>query len=79
MKGICAALLLVLFMVDAPAQFDPALREDGVLYFDGNLPNKVTTTLKSSLTLYLHRDFQMALAALYPGQSVELIGMSPEG
>ena len=79
MKGICATLLLALFMVDAPAQFDPALREDGVLYFDGNLPNKVTTTLKSSITVYLHRDFQMALAALYPGQSVELIGMSPEG
>jgi hypothetical protein len=77
-KSICA-LLLALSMVGAHAQIDPALREDGVLYFDGNLPNKVTATLHTSITIYLHRDFQMALAALYPGQKVELIGMSPEG
>ena len=30
-------------------------------------------------TVYLRRDFQTALAALYAGQKVELIGMSPEG
>ncbi len=58
---------------------DPALREDGVLYFEGNLPAKVTATLHDATTLYLRRDFQMALASLYPGQKVELIGMSPEG
>ena len=30
-------------------------------------------------TVYLRRDFNMALASLYPGQKIELIGMSPEG
>jgi len=72
-------LLLALSMGSASAQIDPALREDGVLYFDGNLPDKVTATLHTATTVYLHRDFQMALAALYPGQKIELIGMSPEG
>ena len=76
----CALLLLALSIVGAPADpTDPALRENGVLYFDGNLPAKVTATLGNVTTLYLRRDFQMALAALYPGQKVELIGMSPEG
>jgi hypothetical protein len=73
------ALLLALSVVGAPAQIAPELREDGVLYFDGNLPDKVTATLHTATTVYLHRDFQMALAALYPGQKIELIGMSPEG
>jgi hypothetical protein len=73
------ALLLTLTIANASAQIDPALREDGVLYFDGNLPNKVTATLHTGTTLYLRRDFQMALAALYAGQKIELIGMSPEG
>jgi hypothetical protein len=72
-------LLLALSMGSALAQIDPALREDGVLYFDGNLPDKVTATLHTTTTVYLHRDFQMALAALYSGQKIELIGMSPEG
>jgi hypothetical protein len=58
---------------------DPAFREEGVLYFDGNLPDKVIATLHAGTTVYLHRDFQMALAALYAGQKIELIGMSPEG
>jgi hypothetical protein len=58
---------------------DDALREQGVLYFDGNLPQKVTATLNAGTTVYLRRDFQTALAALYAGQKVELIGMSPEG
>jgi hypothetical protein len=75
----CALLLLVLAITSAPAQIDPALRENGVLYFDGNLPTKVTATLNTAVTLYLRRDFQMALATLYPGQKIELIGMGPEG
>jgi hypothetical protein len=78
-KWSCALLLAVLATAPARAQIDPALREEGVLYFDGNLPNKVTATIHAATTVYLHRDFQMALAALYPGQKVELIGMSPEG
>jgi len=73
------ALLLAFSMAMAPAQIAPELREDGVLYFDGNLPDKVTATLHTGTTVYLRRDFQMALAALYSGQKVELIGMSPEG
>jgi hypothetical protein len=85
MKGLflpmtwSCALLLVLSMVGAPAQIAPELREEGVLYFDGNLPDKVTATLHTATTVYLRRDFQMALAALYAGQKIELIGMSPEG
>jgi hypothetical protein len=66
-------------MVGAPAQIDPDLREQGVLYFEGNLPDKVTVTVHTDLTVYLHRDFQMALAAFGQGQELELIGMSPEG
>jgi len=77
-KWSCA-LLLALSISGAPAQVAPELVEQGVLYFDGNLPDKVTATLHTATTVYLHRDFQMALAALYPGQKVELIGMSPDG
>jgi hypothetical protein len=73
------ALLLAFSLADAPAEIAPELREQGVLYFDGNLPAKVTATLHAATTVYLRRDFQMALAALYAGQKIELIGMSPEG
>ena len=75
----CCALLLAFSLTAAPAQIAPELQEQGVLYFDGNLPDKVTATLHTATTVYLRRDFQMALAALYAGQKVELIGMSPEG
>ncbi|MCE0521498.1 MAG: hypothetical protein LV480_01135 [Methylacidiphilales bacterium] len=85
MKGLfhpvkwSCALLLAFSLVGASAQIAPELREEGVLYFDGNLPDKITTTLRATTTVYLHRDFQMALASLYPGQKIELIGMAPEG
>jgi hypothetical protein len=85
MKGLflpvkwSCALLLAFFPVGASAQMAPELREQGVLYFEGNLPDKVTATLHTATTVYLRRDFQTALAALYSGQKVELIGMSPEG
>lgn len=72
-------LLLALSLSGAPAQIAPELREEGVLYFEGNLPHKITATINIETTVYLRRDFQMALAALYPGQKIELIGMSPEG
>jgi hypothetical protein len=78
-KWSCALLILALSIVRAPAQLDPALRENGVLYFDGNLPDKVLATLHAATTVYLRRDFSMALATLYPGQKIELIGTSPEG
>ena len=77
-KWSCA-LMLAFSLAAASAQIDPALREDGVLYFDGNLPDKVTATIHTATTVYLHRDFQMALAALYAGQKLELIGMSHDG
>jgi hypothetical protein len=73
------ALLLAFSAVGARADLDPALREQGVLYFDGNLPDRIIATIHTATTLYLHRDFQTPLAALYDGQKVELIGMSPEG
>jgi hypothetical protein len=73
------ALLLLFSVANAKADLDPALREQGVLYFDGNLPDKVIATIHTTTTLYLHRDFQTPLAALYDGQKVELIGMAPEG
>jgi hypothetical protein len=70
---------LLLGPAGAQSGIDPAFREQGVLYFEGNLPDKVTATIHTSTTLYTHRDFQMALASLYEGQKVELIGMAPEG
>ncbi len=73
------AVLLLFSSATVRADGDPALREDGVLYFDGNLPNKVEVTVNAGTTVYLRRDFQMALGSLYPGQKIELIGMSPEG
>jgi hypothetical protein len=85
MKGIflrrewICALLLALSISGSPAQIAPELREDGVLYFDGNVPNKVTLTFRVSTTVYTQRDFQTALAAFYPGDQVELVGMSHEG
>ena len=61
------------------AQIDPALREEGVLYFDQNLPSPVVGTLHVVTTVYANRDFQNALAALYAGQKIELLGMSSDG
>ncbi len=72
-------MLLALSITCAPAQIAPELREEGVLYFDGNLPNKVTGTLQNQTTVYLHHDFQTALAALFTGQNVEVLGMCPDG
>jgi hypothetical protein len=71
--------LLLLSVAAAHADLDPALREQGVLYFEGNLPDPVIATIHTTTTLYLHRDYQLPLAALYSGQKVELIGMAPEG
>lgn len=85
MKGIIhpywwnCALILALSISWASAQIAPELREQGVLYFEGNLPDKVTATLKVSTVVYLQRDFKTALASLNQGQEIEIIGMSPEG
>ena len=74
-----SALLLFFSVAVAKADLDPSLREQGVLYFEGNLPGKLIATIHTTTTLYLHRDFQTPLAALYDGQKVDLIGMAPEG
>ncbi len=74
-----AFIVLALSTLGATAQIAPELQEEGILYFNGNLPDKVTATIHTTTTVYLHRDFQMALAALYSGQKIELIGMSLEG
>jgi hypothetical protein len=85
MKGIflrrewICALLFALSISGSPAQIAPELREDGVLYFDGNLPNKITLTFRVSTAIYSHRDFQTALAEFYTGDQVELVGMSHDG
>jgi hypothetical protein len=76
---VCGGVLLLASSFSAWAQIDPAFREEGVLYFDQNLPAPVTGTLHVDTTVYANRDFQNALAALYPGQKIELLGMSTEG
>jgi hypothetical protein len=63
----------------ARADGDLDLREDGVLYFEDNLPGKITATLHAPTTIFLRRDFQSPLAGLDPGDKIELVGMSPEG
>ena len=61
------------------AQTDTALREDGVLYLEGNLPDKLVTRLTVPVTVYLHRDFQMVLGGFQPGGDMEILGFSTEG
>jgi len=73
------ALLLLAFGGHAWADVDPALREDGVLYFGDNLPHRVIGTVKTPTTLYLHRNFQMPLASLFAGQKIEIVGAAPQG
>jgi hypothetical protein len=74
--AVCA---LLIFLSAVRADIDPALREDGVLYFEDNLPDKIVATVKVPTTIYLRRDFQSALAAMGPGAKLELVGMSTEG
>jgi hypothetical protein len=74
-----AACVLLFALTAARADIDPGLREDGVLYFEDNLPNKIVATVKAPTTIYLRRDFQSALAQMGPGAQIELIGMSAEG
>ena len=75
--ALCACLFLL--AITAHGQTDPALREQGVFYLEGNVPDKVTTVIRATTNLYLRRDFQMVLAVLSPGQTVEMVGSSPEG
>jgi hypothetical protein len=73
------AVLLLLPLSCLQAQIAPELREEGVLYFEDNLPNKIIAKVKAPVTVYLRRDFGMAAAYLGTGQQIELLGMSPEG
>ena len=77
--GSAILLLLLAAPIALRAQTDPALREPGVLYLEDNVPGPITTTIRAPTTLYLRRDFQMVLAVLNPGQTVEVVGFSPEG
>jgi len=61
------------------ADTDPALREDGVLYFEDSLPDRIVAPVTAPTTVYLRRDFATPLALIVPGQKLEIIGMSPEG
>ena len=79
MRLILAACALLLAVTAVRADTDLSLREDGVLYFEDNSPNRILAPVKKPTTLYLRRDFQDALALLVPGQNLELIGMSSEG
>ena len=82
MRKILYACVVLLALAPAwvRADTDPDLmREDGVLYFDDNLPSRISTVVKKPTTIYLHRDFQSILAGIDPGAKLELIGMSPEG
>jgi len=73
------AVLALLPLVRSQAQIAPELREEGVLYFEDNLPNKIVATVKAPLTIYLQRDFGMAAAYLGAGQQIQLLGMSGDG
>jgi hypothetical protein len=77
--GWSCALVCALSISSLQAQIPPELREQGVLYFEGNLPDKITATIHAATTVYLHRDFQTVLASFGPDQEIEIIGMSPEG
>jgi hypothetical protein len=73
----CGLVWLVLGAVRADT--DPALREDGVIYFEDSLPDRIVAPVTTPTTLYLRRDFATPLALIVPGQSLEIIGMGPEG
>jgi hypothetical protein len=72
-------LAFVAFCAVARADIDPALQEPGVLYLQGNVPDKVMATIKAPTSLYSEHNFQMVLAVLNPGQKVEILGSSPDG
>jgi hypothetical protein len=78
-----SALLLILFfsVATSSAQIADELREEGVTYVEGNLPDdqKIAGTLQTATTVYSHHDFQTAIAALYSGQKIEIIGLSAQG
>jgi hypothetical protein len=75
---LCALALAGSFL-NLRADIAPELREEGILYFDQNLPGRIFATVHSNTTIYIRRNFQTALGAAYPGQKIELLGMAPDG
>jgi hypothetical protein len=70
---------LLVWGAAARAQTDPALQEPGVLYLQGNVPEKVTALVKAPTTVYTQRNFQIVAGAFYPGQTIEIVGSSADG
>ena len=60
-------------------QSDLSLREPGVLYLPGNVPEKVTVVIKAVTTVFTQRNFQTVVGFLDPGQTVEILGSAPDG
>ena len=78
-RWMFAAYALLLGLALARADLDPALREDGVLYFSDSLPTVIVAEVKTPITIYLGRDFASPLALIVPGQKLEILGVSREG
>lgn len=78
-RVISAACAFLLALGLARADIDPALREEGVLYFSDSLPTVIVAEVKTPTTVYLGRDFVSPLALIVPGQRLEILGMSAEG
>jgi hypothetical protein len=60
-------------------QSDLSLDEPGVLYLPGNVPEKVTAVIKAPTTVFAQRNFQTVAGYLGPGQTVEILGVAPDG
>jgi hypothetical protein len=78
-KVLIALVALALAASSIRADVDPALREDGVLYYADNLPNRIIATVKVPTTVFLRRDFSSPLASVFAGQKIEIVGAAPEG
>jgi hypothetical protein len=60
-------------------QSDLSLRDPGVLYLPGNVPEKVTAIIKATTAVFTQRNFQTVAGFLDPGQTVEILGAAPDG
>jgi hypothetical protein len=60
-------------------QSDLSLREPGVLYLPGNVPEKITVVVRAMTTVFTQRNFQTVAGFLDPGQTVEILGSAPDG
>ena len=76
---LAACVLLAAFSWARADDEDTSLREDGVLYFQDNLPDPLVLAVKAPTVIYSRRDFGTQLGLFLPGQKIEIVGMSPEG